>query len=283
MGVKNVTFNPSFLIIGHRGHVSRYPENSIQGFLSAVGLGVDGLEMDLVISADKEVVVSHEPYMAASKVLTPDGNRIPPSVEKDYNLYKMTYESIRRFSMGPVDDSRFRHQKRIRTYKPLLSEIFKAVVDYRQSNNLPPITYFLEVKSKPTDYGIFQPHPEELAALIMGTVKKHEMQEAVIIQSFDEGFLNILKHKYPEVKTSYLIHKTTFWEALRRLNFTPDVIGPYYKQLKTIQQVEELHALGYKVIPWTINSKKMIKELIGMGVDGIITDYPERALSLKKE
>lgn len=283
MGSKNVIFKPGFQVIGHRGHISHFPENSLEGFLSAISIGVDAVEMDLVISADNKVVVSHEPYMAAATVITPNGRRISRSKQKDYNLYRMTYDSIRQYPTGRLKTPKYRNQQKTEAYKPLLGDLFKAVEQHRRQEGLEPITYYLEVKSTPVDYGVFQPNPEELADLIMETVSKHEMQETVIIKSFDANFLNILKDKYPDVKTSYLIYKTTWQEGLRKLNFTPDIIAPYYKQLRTREQVKELQALGFKVIPWTVNSKSKIVKMINLGVDGIITDYPERILALQKE
>ncbi len=281
---KNVIFHPGFEIVGHRGNVSLYPENTLEGFISAVSLGVDAIEMDLVISADKEVVVSHEPYMAAATVITPEGKRISRSKQKNYNLYRMTYDSIRQFPTGTLKNKTFRNQQQSsNAHKPLLSEIFEAVENFRKKEGLEPITYYLEAKSRPPDYGIFQPHPREFAELIMEIVSKHQMEEVVIIKSFDANFLNLLKQKYPDIKTSYLIYETPWREGLNRLDFTPDAIGPYYKQLRTKEQVKEIQARGIKVVPWTINSKNKIKKMINLGVDGIITDYPEYIVNLRKK
>lgn len=282
MGSKNVIFNPDLEVVGHRGHVSRYPENTVEGFLSAVSIGVDALEMDLVVSADKEVVISHEPFMAARIVRSPEGKRISRAKQKDYNLYQMTYDSIKSFSVGEIKRDKFSKQRRIPAYKPLLSEIFEKIEGYRKEKDLDPVVYYLEVKSEPQDYGVYQPYPEELADLIMKIVKTHELQDAVIVKSFDAEFLNTLKKYHPEVKTSFLIYKTPWQEKLRNLDFKPEVISPHYRQLRNKEQVEELQALGYKVIPWTVNSKRRIRKMINLGVDGIISDYPERVLARNK-
>ncbi|WP_029035061.1 glycerophosphodiester phosphodiesterase family protein [Salinimicrobium terrae] len=282
MSVKNVISNPTFEVISHRGHVSQFPENCTEGFLSAVALGVHGLEMDLVISADKKVVVSHEPYMAAKTLITPDGKRISPSKQKEHNLYKMEYATIKQYKTGLIKSHRYRDQKIIDSYKPLLSEIFKKAEDFRKNIDLAPIKYYLEIKSKPQDYGIFQPYPREFAKLIMEIIRKQEMQESVIIKSFDANFLNTLKKEYPEIKTSYLLYKTPLHEGLSHLDFTPDVIAPYYKQIKEKEQIDEMQLKDLKVIPWTVNSKSRTREMITLGVDGIITDYPERILGCDK-
>ena len=278
MGSKNVIFKPGLEVIGHRGHVSRFPDNSIEGFKSAVALGVDGLELDLVISADKKVVISHEPYMAAATVLTPEGKKIVRKQEKSYNMYRMPYDSIRQYKTGLIKNWKYHKQAKISTHKPLLEKIFQEIEEYRKEKGLSAISYYLEVKSKPKDYGIFQPYPAEFADLVMEIVKKHSLEQAVVIKSFDAEFLNALNAGYPEVETSVLLYKTTWQEKLQKLDFQPKKISPYYKQLKTREQVEELQQHGFKVIPWTVNRRRAIRKMMRLGVDGIISDYPERVL-----
>lgn len=283
MGSINVIYNPDLKVIGHRGHVAKHADNTIEGFLSAVDLGIHGVEMDLAVSADRKVVVSHEPYMAAASVVTPAGKRISRSKEKDYNLYKMTYDSIKQYKVGLLRSPGFRDQAEKATYKPLLSEVFEEVEEHRKKKEIEPVTFYLEVKSKPSDYGIFQPHPEEFSELIMEVVREHEMESSIVIKSFDANFLNVLKQKYPEVRTSLLLYRTPWQEKLKLLNFKPDIISPEYKQLRRKEQVEELQALGLEVIPYTVNSKRKIARMINLGVDAIITDYPERVLRLNKK
>ncbi len=279
---ENIIFNPHLEIIGHRGHVSKFPENTVQGFLSAVALGIHAVEMDLVISADKKVVVSHEAFMAAEKVLTPGGNRISSSNEKDYNLYQMDYDRIKQFPTGHIRDRKFPNQKSIFTYKPLLSEIFEKVEEFRRNSDLEPVTYYLEIKSKPEDYEIYQPSPKELAQLVMGIVIENQMENSVVLKSFDARFLNTLKKAYPEIKISFLTYKPSFREIMKHLDFRPEIISPYFKRIRNKAEIEEMQNLGYRVIPWTVNGEKDIKRMINLGVDGIISDYPERVMSLKR-
>lgn len=281
MGSKNVNFTSGFEVVGHRGNVSRFPENSIPGFLSAVELGVDALELDLVISADKMVVVSHEPYMAAAQVLTPEGDRIKRSREKNHNMYEMSYDRIRQYQTGQIRQEKYPRQLKFKAYKPLLTEVFREVENHLNQANLIPITYYLEVKSRPRDYEIFQPSPEEFVDLIMEVVKQNDMQNRIVIKSFDAQFLNELKRKYPTVKTSYLIYRTKWREGLLKLDFKPDVLSPYYKQVKSKAEVQEMKQTGLKLIPWTVNKSAIMKKLINYGVDGIITDYPERLIKLR--
>lgn len=259
-----------------------YPENSMEGFLSLLEIGADGLELDLVISGDKKVVVSHEPFMAASYMLTPDGRRIKKSEEKNYRLYDMSYDSIRRFDSGSHGNSRFPGQKKLVTFKPLLKEVFTKIEARISTEKHQPVKYYLEMKSDPEGYGITQPYPEEFADLVMEVVRKNIMLERVVLKSFDTQLLNTINSKYPEVRISYLLYKTSIAEALTLLDFKPEIISPYFKQLSDRESVLALQEEGFEVIPWTVNQQSHIIKMIKYGVDGIISDYPERVLKQLK-
>lgn len=269
------------LIIGHRGEAGHLPENSIEGFLSAVEKGVDALEMDVVISADKKVVVSHEPYMAASYVLDPQGRPISPKKELGYNFYEMEYETIRQFESGLKINKDFPKQKKISSYKPLLEEVIDSVENFISKNNLKPIHYMVEVKSSPRNYNHSQPEPAEFANLVMKVILQKDISGRTIIKSFDPNLLNRLHEDYPQVQTSYLVSKKGIKKNLSHLNFTPDFYSPRHKLVTNRKYVDSVKALNMKLVPWTVNRKKKMQRLLGLGVDGIITDYPERALELR--
>lgn len=282
MGPKNHLNNPEVEVIGHRGHVSTYPENTIEGFISLIDTGADALELDLVISGDKQVVVSHEPYMAASYMRTPDGRRIKKSEQNNYLLYHMNYDSIRRFDSGSSLNLSFPKQKRIPSYKPLLKEVFSRVEAHSGEHSHRPLTYYLELKSVPGEYGISQPYPKEFADLVMEVVHKNQMEDRVVLKSFDAQLLNVLKSEYPEAKISFLLYKKSIEEGLAQLNFKPDIISPHYKQLKGRERVLQLQEQGFKVLTWTVNRQRHIRRMMSYGVDGIISDYPERVMKEKK-
>lgn len=283
MSSKGEFSNPDVQIIGHRGHVSTYPENTIEGFLSAVALGIEGLELDLVISADHRVVVSHEPFMKSSYMLDPNGNRISRTKERELKLYEMSYDSIRQYPTGNLPNPKFRSQRRLNTYKPLLEEVFDTVEAFRNERGLGKIKYFLEIKSDPAHYDTYQPQPREFVDLVMKIIKERNLEDQVIIMSFDASILNILKEVYPQIKVSFLWYKKGIEESLNLLTFTPEFVGPYYKQLKNAETVGSLQERGIKVVPWTVNRKRDILKMIHNGVDGIISDYPQRVLQEKNK
>ena len=267
-----------FEIIGHRGHAGRLPENSIPAFIDAVKRGVDAIELDVVVSADKQLVVSHEPYMASDYMLDPNGNRIAHEDEKTYNLYQMDYDLIRRFDSGSGKNLRFSKQKRLPAYKPLLSEMIDSVETYIEQNDLPPVKYYIEIKSQNRFYGKFQPYPEEFVELMLELIEEKNIQNKLVLQSFDVKILEELHQKSPDLSLSYLVMKGSMVKNLKLLSFQPHIYSPHYKNLKPAD-LTLAAGKNIKVIPWTVNEKSWTKKMIEMGVQGIITDYPRKLLN----
>ena len=126
------SFSQEFDIQGHRGCRGLLPENSIVAMKKAVDLGVTTLELDVVISADHQVLLSHEPFLSHEICLDSNGNEIYENNEKSYNLYKMNYDEIRKCDCGSKIHPRFLSQEKVKTYKPLLSEMIDSVENYIQ-------------------------------------------------------------------------------------------------------------------------------------------------------
>lgn len=264
---------------GHRGDRGNFPENSIPAFLSAVKKGVDFLEMDVVISKDKKVVVSHEPYMASLFMLTAAGESIPESFERSFNLYKMDYDSIRQFDSGSKGNNSFPNQQKITTYKPLLSEVIDSVETFIAAEDLRPVMYSIELKSDKAEYYISQPAPEEFVKIVMEVISQKSIEDKVIIQSFDPEILNLMHSKHPEIEVAYLVADEGIEKNLKLLNFTPAIYSPHFKLVRDEKFVDSVRAKEMRLVPWTVNELKEIQSLIEMGVDGIISDYPERVIS----
>ena len=277
---EKVTIVPSseIEVQGHRGERGHFPENSLPGFISAINKGVDVLELDVVISKDKKVVVSHEPYMSSLYMITPEGDSIPKESEQSYNFYEMTYDSIKKFDAGSKGNRLFPDQKKMSTYKPLLSEVIDSVENYIISHNLEPVRYNIELKSVASLYGTYQPQPKEFVELVMELIQQKGIEDKMNLQSFDPVILNVLRKKYPEIEVVYLVSGEGIQKNLVLLDFTPEIYSPHYLLIKNEQFVDSIKALDMKLIPWTLNEKEVIKEMIRLKVDGIITDYPERVL-----
>lgn len=262
-----------FEVHGHRGNPKVFPENTVEGFISAVGEGVHAIEMDVVVSKDKKVVVSHETYMAAGKVLTPEGLPISKQEESSYNLFQMDYSLIRKFKCVLLNKPAIGH-------KPLLSEVIQSIQEYTATAGLILPVFNIEIKSEPAAYGLSQPHPEEFAELLLKVLQKHHFKDQVIIASFDPHILNLVHEKNPQLKTSFLTEDEGIEKNLSLLKFTPGIYSPRVDLVKSRSFVESIHSLGMRVIPWTVNHEEEIMKMVKMGVDGIITDHPKKALQL---
>lgn len=277
-GSQKAAFSENVIEVqGHRGDRGNFPENSIPAFLSAVKKGVDVLELDVVISKDRKVVVSHEPFMSSHYMLDSEGKAISKDKERSFNLYEMTYDSIRKFDGGSGGNSNFPMQQKQKTYKPLLSEVFDSIEEYIAKNNLKPVRYNIEIKSEKSDYGERQPEPEVFVQMVMKIIQEKKVEKKINIQSFDPAVLNVMHKKYPQIKLAYLVGEGALSKNLSKLDFKPEIYSPHYKLLNK-EAVDSLRLLKMKIIPWTVNDDTAIDNMIQLQVDGIITDYPERVL-----
>ena len=118
---------PMFDLQGHRGARGLRPENSIPAFIIALDSGVTTVELDLAITKDKQIVVSHEPWMSSSICLQPDGSAISEKDQKSFNIYQMDYEEVRQFDCGSKGHDGFPDQVKLPTTKPLLRDWFRAL------------------------------------------------------------------------------------------------------------------------------------------------------------
>ncbi len=270
-----------FDLQGHRGCRGLIPENTIPAFLKAIDWGVKTLELDVVVSKDSQIVVSHEPFFAAAICLTPQGDSIDPKREKKYNIYEYTAAEIRSFDCGSIGNPRFPEQQKMKTFKPTLREAIRATEAYWQKKQAKPVFYNIETKCTPEGDSIYHPKPAVFAQLLYEELKALKILERVYIQSFDVRTLQVFKKLDEEIPLVLLIeNKESLRENLEKLGFTPSVYSPYY-QLVTPELIKEAHEFGMKIIPWTVNEPEDMNKLRKMGIDGLITDYPNRFKALK--
>jgi glycerophosphoryl diester phosphodiesterase len=273
-----------FDIEGHRGCRGLMPENTISAFIKAIDLGVNTLELDVCITKDRKVVVSHEPYMNALFCSHPDGSPVLKTEEKSLNLYKMDFAEIKGFDTGARGNVLFPEQKKQATYKPLLAEVFEKIENYLKVNNLPLPNYNIEIKSEALEYNISQPEVPEFSELVYQEIIKYVAPDRIILQSFDFEVLKYWKAKmqkgeYKKVQLSALVEMEGVKPSFKKLGFLPDIFSPYFKQL-TKGKVSLCHRKGVKVCPWTVNTLADMQAIKAMGTDGLITDYPNRAQKL---
>lgn len=268
---------PTFDTQGHRGARGLMPENTIPAMIRALDLGVTTLEMDVVISKDKQVMVSHDPYFSAEISTRPDGTTFTSAEQLKYNLYAMDYAEIRRWDVGLKPLARFPQQQKMAVHKPLLTELIDSAEQHARVSKRSLPFYNIETKSDTrAETAGFQPDPETFTDLLMDVVNQKGIAQRTIIQSFDERTLQVMHRKYPTVTTAYLIEgteKNTIEQNIAKLGFAPSIYSPEHT-LVTAEMVKYCREHKIRLIPWTVNTKARIDELKAMGVDGIISDYP---------
>lgn len=258
--------NTRIEVHGHRGARAILPENTLPAFEYAIAQGVDVLELDMAVTRDNVVVVSHDPILAAPICTGPrNGARI-----RD-----LTLAEVRQYDCGAVQNPRFSTQQiKPGTRMPTLDEVFALAP---KGNFL----FNIETKITPQEPAL-APTPDEFVKLVLAVVRKHRLESRVILQSFDFRTLQAMKKIAPEIALSALVQGTpkSFVEIAKESG--AKIVSPEFP-LVTPEKVEAAHKAGLRVIPWTANDVLDWDRLIAAGVDGIITDDPASLIAHLKE
>jgi glycerophosphoryl diester phosphodiesterase len=260
----------------HRGGRGLMPENTIASEKNAINYDCT-LEMDLQMSKDKKIVVSHDAYFSSDFCLTPEGDSMSKKDGLSRLIYHMPYDSVAKYDVGLKPHPGFPQQKKIHAIKPLLSVLIDSVEAYaKEKHHLNH--YNIEIKSNPKSDGKFYSTLEEYVDSLMKIIIEKGIASRTMMQSFDVRALRMIHEKYPKkVQTSYLVsasNKKTAQEYVDELGFAPDIFSPEFS-LVTSDLVKAFHKIHILVIPWTPDTLEDIQQLKSMGVDGVITDYPE--------
>jgi glycerophosphoryl diester phosphodiesterase len=272
-----------FDLQGHRGARGLAPENTIPAFRRALELGVTTLEMDVVVAGDGTVVVSHEPWMAPAKCLTPAGERIADG--KRHNIYDMTYEEVAVYDCGRLKLEDFPEQAPQSAPKPRLQEVFRMAEAHTREHGRDPVFYNIEIKSRPDWDGTYHPAPSVFAERVLAVVAAADVASRTTIQSFDPRSLEAVRRQNATVRTALLVG----WagddgldDNLAALSFRPDIYSPAAR-LVDETLVAAVHDRGMQLIPWTVNDPAAMRRLLRLGVDGLITDYPDRGRAVLRD
>ena len=279
----NKPINAIFDLQGHRGSRGLMPENTIPAMFKAIDLGVTTLEMDVVFTKDNVAILSHEPFFNHEISTKPDGSSVEESEEKLLTIYKMTFAQTQKYDVGIKPHTRFTKQQKISVNKPSLTTLIDSVENYVTVTNRSKIFYNIETKTKPETDKLFHPAPAAFVDMLMKVIKQKKIEERVTIQSFDRRTIQYLHKKYPTIKTALLIEatdKNSFRKQLKDLGFIPTIYSPE-SALVNQNLITECHKRNIQIIPWTVNDKKEINKFKKMGVDGIISDYPDLYSSIK--
>ncbi|MCB0642879.1 MAG: glycerophosphodiester phosphodiesterase [Phaeodactylibacter sp.] len=262
---------------GHRGARGLLPENTVPAFLKALEFPeVRTLELDVVLSKDHQLIVSHEPWM--SHHICSHSNTMPvrESQEDFLNIYQMTYQQILTFDCGSRGHERFPEQVPQIAHKPSFPEVVEAVNAYCAENNRPLPHYNIEIKAEADWDNKFTPPPAEYVTAVLACLDSLELNGRLNIQSFDTRILEEVRQRAPEIPLAYLVDSVgSVAGSLEALSFKPEIYSPNFAMVNR-NVVETVHQLNMRLIPWTVNEIAAMQTLIEIGVDGIITDYPNR-------
>lgn len=249
-----------YKIFGHRGCRGIYPENTIEGFKKAIAFGVDGIELDVVVNKNQELVISHESYIDTSYCLT---NKID---NESLNIYKMNISEIQDIDCGSKFVKEFPNQLKVKEKKPTYKEFKKELIDYQGD-------ILFEIKCDNDLVNEYFPNYEKYAKIIFEETRYSRHFDKIHFMSFDYRILNELFKIMPDSKYIYLSSNKEFEKEMKLLNFEPFGVGIDFNIIsqKTIDLVHEKKQIIYG---WTINDEENSKSLTSMGLDGVITDYP---------
>lgn len=253
------------LVHGHRGARAVYPENTLPAFTYAIQAGADFLEMDVAVTKDDVLVVSHDPQINPAICTGP---------HTGVAIRSLTLAELRQYDCGALKNARFPKQQPVPgTRIPTLDE----VLDLSSRGNF---QFNIETKSYP-DHPEFTPPPDVFARMLLDVIRKHKLESRVIVQSFDFRTLHAMKRMAPEIRRAAL------WEDKLRSfvaiagEAEASIISPEFV-LVTQEHVKAAHAAGLEVVPWTANTPADWQRLIDAGVDAIISDDPAALIAYLK-
>ena len=282
---------------GHRGARGLLPENTLPGFARALSIGVDVLELDAAVTADGVVVASHEPRLNPALTRGPDGRWLNGHGPR---ISDLTLAELKRFDVGRMDPAssyakQYPSQTPVDgTAIPALSEIIALAA--RAGNHT--VRFNVEVKARPDDPSLTV-DPEAFVDRLVETVRAAGVAERTVVQSFYWRALERVRSVAPEITTACLSSERDWLNNIARNAPGPspwtgldvsahsgsvprlvkasgcEIWSPNYAEVNAAR-IEEAHALGLRVIVWTVNATESMNALIKLGVDGIITDYPDR-------
>jgi len=255
------------LVHGHRGARARFPENTLPAFEYAIRAGVDALEMDLAVTKDDVLVVSHDPELNKQICQAPAGSPVA--------IRQLTLEELKRWDCGSLRNPNFPKQTPVpETRVPTLDEVFALA---GRGN----FQFNIEIKSFP-DRPELTPSPLRCAEMLLEAIRRHRLESRVIVQSFDFRSLQAMHGLAREIRLSALDERGLGDFAAVARSAGANIISPHF-HLVTPEKVAAAHAVHVQVVVWTANTPELWDRLIAARVDGIITDDPAELIAHLKQ
>jgi glycerophosphoryl diester phosphodiesterase len=233
------------------------------------------------VSADNQVVVSHEPWLNPQICLDPDGRALGADDVRNLNLYCLPYSEIRRCDCGQRRHALFPEQVSEPAYKPLLRETLAVIDAAARQLGRPPVGFSIEIKSTPEGDNIFHPEPAKFLDLVLAELKAAQVLARTTLLCFDARILRLAHGRMPELATCLLVEDEQPWLiSIEKLGFIPTTFGPDFTTVSQ-EAVRELRTSfpDLRLVPWTVNELPDMQRLREFGMDGMTTDYPDRLLA----
>ena len=258
---------PRILVHGHRGARARRPENTIPAFQYAIEQGVDALEMDMAVTRDNVIVISHDPILHGP---------VCTSAKESAVIHELTLAEVRQWDCGAIQNPRFSTQVALPgTRMPTLDEVFQLAGRGK-------FDYNIETKSF-LDKPEYTPAPEEFVKLVLEKIRAYKLEKRIILQSFDFRTLVAMRKLAPEIRLSALTENDQRdFATIAAEAGKAEIISPDY-HLVTAAKVAAAHAAGLQVVPWTVNTPEDWDKLIQAKVDAIISDDPAALIAYLKQ
>jgi glycerophosphoryl diester phosphodiesterase len=293
----------AFDIEAHRGGRALFPENTLPSFANALSMGVNTLELDIGVTSDGTIVVSHERGLNPDLARNPDGVYVAPPGTP---FVRLRLEDVKKYDVGQIRPgsryaAQFPDQHAVPgTRIPTLREVFDLVRKSGDRN----VRFNIETKIDP-HHPDESPDPERFVTLLLDFLKAQKFTDRVMIQSFDWRTLQLVQKLAPAIPTVYLtlqkgagatifLDKASDWTAgfdpAEHGNSVPAAIkaaggaiwSPYFGDVDP-GLIAESHRLGMAVVVWTVNKPADMARMIDIGVDGIISDHPDLLRSVAGE
>jgi glycerophosphoryl diester phosphodiesterase len=258
----------SVQVHGHRGAAALLPENTLPAFEYAIAAGVDALELDLGVTKDGELVVSHDSVLHAPVC------KAPKDSAETAVIHQLTLAEVKRWECGTTPNPAFPRMKPVSGNRmPTLDEVFALA---------PRGKFLFNIETK---ISIGQPDrapsPEEFVRLVLAKIRKHHLESRVILQSFDFRTLAVMKKLAPEIKLSALCRGPGLDLVKIGKETGAQIVSPMHAMV-TKEQIAAAHAAGLQVVPWTADTVKDWDRLIAAGADAIITNDPAALIAHRK-
>ncbi|TGM99592.1 glycerophosphodiester phosphodiesterase [Leptospira dzoumogneensis] len=293
--IRNKPIEGNLDLQGHRGARGLKPENTWPAFEEALSQGMTTIEFDTVLTKDQKIIIHHDSESNPALCSKKDGSEIVSR-----SIYELTLSELKELDCGTKKNPKFPEQISVPGTELLtIQEFFEKVQTWERTGKRKIIPKFNIETKFPNDEQskVSNEILEAHVNLLIKAIETAKVTDRATIQSFYLPAISLVKKKNPKIKTSALFSLTYpqgaamkfgFGDSRRELvlnqtkELKADIISPYFLYV-TDEFVSKAHSLGIKVIPWTVNDTKEMERLIEAGVDGIITDYPDRLNSVLKK